>query len=59
MKEGSSPQMSQSFLLFFHNFLRTLRLVLSICMHPLFTYLCFFFQLFFFIPNPVIAPKHH
>ena len=50
--------MSQSFLLFFHNLLRTLGLAPSIHTHLLFT--CpLFFQLFFFVPSPIIAPKHH
>ena len=50
--------MSQSFLLFFHNLLRTLGSVLLICTHLLFT--CpFFFRLFFFIPSLIMALKCH
>ena len=50
--------MSQSFLLFFHNLLRTLGLVPSIHTHLLFTCLCFF-SFFFFVPGPIMALKHH
>ena len=58
IKEGSPPQMSQSFLLFFHNLSRILGSVPSICTCLLFTCPCFF-GFFFFVPSPVMAPKCH
>ena len=57
IKEESFPQMSQSFLLFFHNLSRTLGLMPSIHTYLLFTCPCFF-QLFFFVPSSIIVPKH-
>ena len=58
IKGESPPQMSQSFLLFFHNLSRTSGSALSIHTHLLFTCPCFF-SFFFFVPSPIMAPKHH
>ena len=58
IKEGSPLQMSQSFLLFFPQLFKNIGIG-TVDLHTSTVHLSLFFQLFFFIPSPIMVPKCH